>query len=187
MISIFLVVLVAQAEYLMTTYDEYVNVYQLDKCYYTGSNKYTKYIKDGKKARIYTSNTCDNWVDEGSFELENNQLFSNNLPEYSAVAYSYLDAEHCTIKGNGPYPLEMLIKTGCVKTSVTTSSKSEFVDGWFHKYTYNTSTTCAGTPSNVVTKGLAICFTDKEGLYYTIRDSAATFSMLFALMLALLI
>ncbi|ELP90909.1 hypothetical protein EIN_360620, partial [Entamoeba invadens IP1] len=106
MISIFLVVFVAQAEYLMTNYNEYVNVYQLDKCYYTGSNKYTKYVKDGKKARIYTSNTCDNWVDEGSFELENNQLFSNNLPEYSAVAYSYLDAEHCTIKGNGPYPLE---------------------------------------------------------------------------------
>ncbi|ELP87687.1 hypothetical protein EIN_383010 [Entamoeba invadens IP1] len=187
MISILLIVLVAQAEYLMTTYDEYMNVYQLDKCYYTGSNTYTKYSKDGKKVRSYTSTMCDNWVDHGPYELNNNQFFVKNLPEYSAVVYSYLDAEHCTIKGSGPYPIEMLIKPGCVKTSETSSSKSEFVDDWFIKNIYDESETCTGTPTNVVKIGLGICVTNDNGLYYTIRDSAMTYSMLFAVLLAFII
>ncbi|ELP95332.1 hypothetical protein EIN_217970 [Entamoeba invadens IP1] len=170
----------------MTTYNEYMTVYQLDKCYYTGSNTYTKYVKDGKKTRRYSSNNCDNWDDQGVFELDNNQFFVKNLPEYSAVVYSYLDAEHCAIKGSGPYPMEMFIKPGCVKTSETTSSKSEFVDGWFIKNIYDESEICDGTPSNVVKKGLGICFTDEDGLYYTIRDSAMTLSFLLVAVLAFL-
>ncbi|ELP91730.1 hypothetical protein EIN_521270 [Entamoeba invadens IP1] len=186
MISIILISFVAQAEYLMSMDNEYMNVYLLDKCYYTGGNTYTKYVREDKKAKGYTSATCGNWHDEGSFDLENGQSFVDNLPEYSVVVYSYIDAKDCKIKESEARPIEMILKSGCIKTSETTSTKTENKDGRFMKNDYDASNSCTGTPSNIINKEMDKCFTDIDGFYYTAKDSAVTFSVFIAFVLAFL-
>ncbi|ELP84783.1 hypothetical protein EIN_075720 [Entamoeba invadens IP1] len=188
MISIILIAFVAQAEYLMTMDNEYMNIYLLDKCYYTGGNTYTKYVREDKKAKGYTSTTgCGDWHDDGSFDLKNGQSFVDNLPEYLVVDYAYIDAKDCKIKESEARPIETLIKSGCIKTSETTSTKTEIKDGKFIKNDYDASNSCTGTPSNIINKDMDKCFTDKDGFYHTAKDSAVTLSAIMAFVLALLL
>ncbi|ELP91738.1 hypothetical protein EIN_521650 [Entamoeba invadens IP1] len=184
MISIVLITFVAQAEYFMITNNEYMNVYLLDKCYYSGGNTYTKYVKEGNKAKVYGSVTCGNWVDQDPIELDSDQSFVENLPEYAAVSYAYIDAKDCKIKESDARPIETLIKIGCVKTSETTSTKTEIKDGKFIKNDFDTSAICGGLPSKIINKELGKCFTDEEGLFNIIKDSTMTLSMCFALVIA---